>query len=371
MRVGLFGMITSLRSIACLAALGCGAAPSSSSTVAPVTTTHVVVTPLGNDVYAAVRTEPLGLAVNSNSVFIVNDDHVVVVDAQFTRAATLETLAALRRITRKPVRFVINTHWHDDHVAGNQVYQDSFPGVRFIAHTNTRTDLISKGRDNRAGQVKFAPPIADRLERLLGMGLGSDSTPATDMERTSLTSAITIVRQYLAENAAYREVLPDSLFDRTLTLDAGGRIIELHWFGRANTRGDAVTYLPREGIVSTGDLVVAPMPFGFGSYPSEWISVLDSVAALHPRVVVPGHGPVMRDLSYVKQVQRMLVAVRDSVRVAAANGLSADSTVKVVRLTQLRSQLAGTEKWMNWAFGYFFRQPVVSRAYEEAKGTLQ
>jgi glyoxylase-like metal-dependent hydrolase (beta-lactamase superfamily II) len=191
------------------------------------------------------------------------------------------------------------------------------------------------------------------------------------MERTSLTSAITIVRQYLAENAAYREVLPDSVFDRTLTLDAGGRIIELHWFGRANTRGDAVTYLPREGIVSTGDLVVAPMPFGFGSYPSEWISVLDSVAALHPRVVVPGHGPVMRDLSYVKQVQSMLVAVRDSVRVAAANGLRADSTVKVVRLTQLRSRLAGTEKWMNWAFGYFFRQPVVSRAYEEAKGTLQ
>jgi glyoxylase-like metal-dependent hydrolase (beta-lactamase superfamily II) len=72
-------------------------------------------------------------------VFIVNDDHVVVVDAQFTRAATLETLAALRRITRKPVRFVINTHWHDDHVAGNQVYQDSFS--RRSIHRALRTHV--------------------------------------------------------------------------------------------------------------------------------------------------------------------------------------------------------------------------------------
>ncbi len=349
---------------------GCGAAQTPSAGLAPIAVGNVVVTSLGNDVYAAIRTEPLGLAVNANSLFIVNDDHVVVVDAQFTRAATQENLAALRRITHKPVRYLINTHWHDDHVAGNQVYRDSFPGVRFIAHTNTRADLILKGRDNRAGQVKFAPAVADQLERFLGMGLGSDSTPSTAMERASLTSAVKIVRQYLAENPGYREVLPDSLLDRVLVLTDGGRRIEIHWFGRANTRGDVVTYLPREGVVSTGDLVVAPMPFGFGSYPSEWIAALDSVEALRPRVVIPGHGPVMRDLAYIRQVKRMLSTARDSVRVAAALGLSADSTVKVVRLAALQRELAGDEKWMNWAFGYFFRRPVVGRAYEEIKGVL-
>jgi cyclase len=352
-------------------AFGCGTSAPPTPTAAPITVGSVVVTPLGNDIYAAIRTEPLGLAVNSNSLFIVNDDHVVVVDAQFTRAATLENLAALRRITRKPVRYVINTHWHDDHVAGNQVYQDSFPGVRFIAHANTRADLISKGRDNRAGQIKFAPPVADQIERLLGMGLGSDSTPTTPMERASLTSAVKIVRQYLVENAGYREVLPDSLVDRRMVLNGGGRTIEIHWFGRANTRGDVVTYLPREGIVSTGDLVVAPMPFGFGSYPSEWIAVLDSVEARRPRVIIPGHGPIMRDLAYVQQVKRMLTMARDSVRVAAAAGLSVDSTTKIVRLARLQAQLAGDEKWMKWAFGYFFRRPVIGRAYEEAKGTIQ
>ena len=165
---------------------------------------HVAVTPLGAGVYAAIRTEPLGLAVNANSLFIVNDDHVVVVDAQFTRVATQENIAALRRVTNKPVRYVINTHWHDDHVAGNQVYRDTFPNVRFIAHANTRVDLVERGRPNRAGQVQGAPPVLERFERLLGMGLGGDSTPATAMERASISSAVRIMRQYVVENVTQR-----------------------------------------------------------------------------------------------------------------------------------------------------------------------
>jgi glyoxylase-like metal-dependent hydrolase (beta-lactamase superfamily II) len=162
-------------------------------------------------------------------------------------------------------------------------------------------------------------------------------------------------------------VLPDSLFDRRLTLNAGGRIIDIRWFGRGNTRGDAVTVLPKEGIVSTGDLIVAPIPFGFGSYPAEWIAVLDSIKALRPRVLVPGHGPVMRDLAYLETVQRMLVTARDQARVAAASGLSEDSTLATVRLEALRDQIAGSEKQMRIMFASFFRRPVVSRAYEEAK----
>ena len=337
-----------------------------------VTAGNVVVTPLGSNVYAAIRSEPLGLAVNANSLFIVTDDHVVVVDAQFTRQATLENLAALRRITSRPVRYVINTHWHDDHVAGNQVYRDTFPDVRFIAHRDTRTDLIERGRPNRKGQVEFAPAALDRFERLLGMGLGADSTASTDAERASLSSAVRIMRQYVVENAAYREVLPDSVFDRRLTLASGGRTIDVRWFGRANTRGDAVIHLPNEGIVATGDLLVAPIPFAFGSYPTEWIAVLDSVEALRPRIIVPGHGPVMRDLDYLDRVQHMLTVARDETRAAVANGVSADSALAVVRLDSLRTEVAGDEKQMRVMFASFFRRPIVSRAYEEAKaGTLK
>jgi cyclase len=355
--------------ILALAADGCArpGAQGAPAADAPGPTANVVVTPLGSGVYAAIRTEPLGLAVNANSLFIVNDDHVVVVDAQFTRVATQENIAALRRITNRPVRYVINSHWHDDHVAGNQVYRDSFPGVRFIAHRNTGTDLIERGRPNRIGQVQGAPPALDRFDRLLGMGLGADSTPATAMEHASLSSASRIMRQYVAESAGYREVGPDSVFDRAFTLTSAGRTIELRWFGRGNTRGDAVTWLPKERVVSTGDLLVAPVPFGFGSYPSEWIAVLDSIKALAPAAIVPGHGPLMRDLTYLNTVQRMLVTAREQAAAAAAKGLSADSALAVVRLDALRDEIAGTEKQLRTMFGSFFRRPVVGRAYEEAK----
>lgn len=337
-----------------------------------VTVGNVVVTPLGSNVFAAIRSEPLGLAVNANSLFIVNDDHVVVVDAQFTRQATHENLAALRRVTNRPVRYVINTHWHDDHVAGTQVYRDTFPGVRVIAHTNTHADLIDKGRANRKQQIEFAPPALDRFEKLLAMGLGADSTPSTEAERASLSSAVRIMRQYVVENAGYREVLPDSTFDQRLTLRSGGRTIDVRWFGRGNTRGDAVIHLPDEGIVATGDLLVAPIPFGFGSYPTEWIAVLDSIKALEPKAIVPGHGPVMRDLTYLNTVRRMLVTAREQTLAAVATGMSADSAAATVRLDSLRAEVAGDEKQMRILFASFFRRPVIGRVYEEAKaGSLK
>src|SRR3954454_21766116 len=126
---------------------------------------------LGSGVFAAIRKDPLSLAVNSNSLIIVRDSNVVVVDAQFTRAATQETIAAIRTITDKPVGYVINTHWHDDHVAGDQVYQDSFPGVHIVMQENTAADFATLGVENRKQQVAGMPDALDRFEHLLSMGL--------------------------------------------------------------------------------------------------------------------------------------------------------------------------------------------------------
>ena len=357
----------SIALLAALVACASSAPPKSPSTAQPITVGNVMVTPIAPGVYAAIRKEPLSLAVNANSLFIVNDEDVVVVDAQFTRAATLENIAALRQITNKPVRVVINTHWHDDHLAGNQVYRDAYPGVRFITQRNTRDDLATKGRQNRADQVKFAPGAAARFQRLLDMGLGGDSTPVSPMERVALTSAVAIIRQYLAESNGFQEVLADTVVDRHLTLVRGKRTIELLWFGRGNTRGDLVTYLPADGVVSTGDLLVAPIPFAFGSYPTEWIAVLDSIEALSPKVIVPGHGPIMRDLAYLHGVRRMLSTATERARSEVARGASVEDALKNVTLADLRGEVAGDEKWMRVMFGTFFRVPIVSRAYEEAK----
>src|SRR4051812_26866635 len=126
---------------------------------------------LADKVYAIVRHDPPAFVNNANSLIVVGDSGVLVVDAQFTRLATSQTIGAVRRITSKPVRYVVNTHWHDDHVAGNQVYRDSFPGVRFIAQTHTREDLIALGAPNRQATWGAAAPFSGRFERLLAQGL--------------------------------------------------------------------------------------------------------------------------------------------------------------------------------------------------------
>jgi len=117
------------------------------------------VQPLGDSVYAIIRREPMGFAVNGNSLVIVCDSDVVVVDTDFTRDAANEVIAAIRRITPKPVRFVVNTHWPDDHVMGNQAYQDAFPGIQFIAHENTRDGILNDAVANRTQQSQAPRPV--------------------------------------------------------------------------------------------------------------------------------------------------------------------------------------------------------------------
>jgi glyoxylase-like metal-dependent hydrolase (beta-lactamase superfamily II) len=214
--------------------------------------------------------------------------------------------------------------------------------------------------------VQAGPGFADRIERLLAAGLGADSTPAVPRERAALTNAVAIARQYVAEAPDFRETLADTVFRDTLTLSLGGRAVRLRYFGPANTRGDAVVWVPDARVVATGDLVVAPVPFAFNAHVGGWIGALDSVRALGPRAIVPGHGPLMRDDAYVRQMRRMLRAVQSQVSAARATGVSLDSARRLVTLDADRRAIADDDKWLNTLFRSFFLGPAVKSAYDEA-----
>jgi glyoxylase-like metal-dependent hydrolase (beta-lactamase superfamily II) len=317
-------------------------------------------------VYGIVRHDPISYVNNSNSLIVVGDSGVLVVDAQFTRVATYQTIGAIRRLTAKPVRYVVNTHWHDDHVAGNQVYRDSFPGVRFIAHENTRADLVALGAANRRATWDAAGPFTARLERLLAQGLGVDSTPVVPLERATMENTIVVGREYLAEKTGFRETLPDLTFTRALSVDLGGRRVHIRYFGNANTRGDAAVIVPESRVIATGDLVVEPVPFAFNSYISGWIAALDSIDALTPAALLPGHGPVMHDLSYVRLMRRMLARIRAETRHAVASGADLAETRRRVTLNDDRAALTHGDKWLTALFDNFCLGPAVQRAFEEA-----
>lgn len=321
---------------------------------------------LADGVYAIVRHDPIAFVNNANSLVVVGDSGVLVVDAQFTRMATNQTIGAIRKITTKPVRYVVNTHWHDDHVAGNQVYRDSFPNVRFISQIHTREDLVALGAPNRRGTWDAVTPFTGRFERLLAQGLGGDSTPVVPLERSALQNVIDVGRQYLAERDGFRETLADTTFTTSMTLDLGHKRVDIRWFGEANTRGDAVVFVPASRVVATGDLLVSPVPFAFNAYIAGWIGALDSISARRPAVLLPGHGPVMHDETYLREVRRMLARVRDETRKAVADGLTLADTRKRVTLADERQRISHGDKWLNTIFDSFFLGPAVGRAFEEA-----
>src|SRR5262245_42432147 len=110
------------------------------------------------DVYALIRKEPPGLTLDANSVVIVNTDDVVIVDTGAGPSSAKAILAALRTITPKPVKYVINTHWHDDHIFGNQLFRDTFKDVQFIGHARAEKQLGGVGAANRKRRIEESGP---------------------------------------------------------------------------------------------------------------------------------------------------------------------------------------------------------------------
>jgi glyoxylase-like metal-dependent hydrolase (beta-lactamase superfamily II) len=230
-------------------------------------------------------------------------------------------------------------------------------------HENTAADIPALAFPNRKHQVEATPDLAGRFDRLLAMGLGIDSTPASPLERTALESAIRIARQYVKEDPGFRAVTPTDTVRRRMTLGQGRDRIDLIWFGPGNTRGDLIVHLPARGIVATGDLVVAPIPFAFSSNPTSWVNVMDSLVALNPRVIVPGHGPVMRDLRYVRSVREWLARINREAAAAKARGDSLGAALKTVTLDDVRLEVTKDEKWMNFLWRQFFVRPAVTAAF--------
>jgi cyclase len=127
-----------------LAVLACALAPAAAFAQAP----RYTVETLAAGVHAVIYDSQID--VEGNTLVVVNDEDVFVVDSNAGVTTAKATIDEIRKITPKPVRYVVNTHWHDDHVMGNQAYADAYPGVQFIAHPLTRQDIVGHAFANNA-----------------------------------------------------------------------------------------------------------------------------------------------------------------------------------------------------------------------------
>jgi len=326
---------------------------------------------IADGVYGAIFTEPRMDPVESNSLIVIGDDSVLVLDANRTPATARAVIAEIRKLTDKPVRYVVNSHWHDDHIFGNQSYKEAFPQVEFVAHRNTREDMEKLAFPHIQGGVnRFTKALAD-AESQLSTGAKPNGEKLTDGERAQLGVELKVYKDVLPELKTIRLVLPTVTFDQRLTLHMGGREIQILYFGRGNTRGDVAVYLPRERVLAAGDLLVHPVPFAYGSFLGEWIQSMKKLRELDAAVIVPGHGPVMRDKEYVDTVVALLESVVSQVGDAVKRGLSLEETRKAVNLESFRRRLAGDDPVRLETFDDSIMRVGIERAYKEAKGELK
>ncbi|MBK7598840.1 MAG: MBL fold metallo-hydrolase [Acidobacteria bacterium] len=308
--------------------------------------------------------------VDANDVLIINDNDVVVVDTNGAPAITREVLAELKKLTNKPVRYVINTHWHDDHIRGNDVYREAFPGVEFIAHAAMRDYMPGQGEINRRNFLEGAPRFLEDLKRAVANGkslTGSDITPE---ERASHQSDIRLVELVLSEGSKAPAILPTISITERLTLHRGKRIIDIRYLGSGHTAGDLVIHLPNEGILITGDLVVWPVPL-VGNPQSrigDWASTIEKLLALRPTIIVPGHGPVMRDDSYLILLAELFTSVKKQAAAAAARGETLEEARKSINLEEFRKRFSGDSKIRKLLFQAYVAGPAVEAAYREVTG---
>src|SRR5712691_2204504 len=241
---------------------------------------------LGSGVYALIASRPPV----DNSGFVVGERGVLVIDAHINGAMARQIQAAVRRVTQKPILYLVNTNYHGDHTFGNY----AFPADTLVVAQRRTAERM---RD------------FEREKAFLLQTVNNDPTVYADAELR----------------------LPDIVFSDYLRLDLGGRVVELYHFGPGNTPGDTVVYVPGARVAWTGNLVVGEgsIPFLIEGGAQAYLGTIAQFAqALEVETIVPGHGTMTSGRIFDRYLGYLSNLIR-SVREATRAGRSLDQTLQM------------------------------------------
>ncbi|HSC76925.1 MAG TPA: MBL fold metallo-hydrolase [Candidatus Acidoferrales bacterium] len=329
------------------------------------------IVPVADGVYAAIGKGTAPMAIGCNAAIIINDNEVLVVDTHYTPSAAHALLAEIKKLTDKPVRYVVETHWHNDHVQGSQAYVNVYPGgVEFISSHATREDIEKKAIPSVKQDLESLPQRIEQAEQQLAAGKGQDGQPLTDEQKTQRRAQINRQKAYLEELKQMQISLPTLTFERSLVLHRGPHPIHVLFFFKGHTRGDVVVYLPDQKVVAAGDLVTQGLPFPRDSYPGEWAKTMKAIAELNFDQLIPGHGPVQKGKDHVNLLAQIFESVAQQVKAAVDKKLSLEDAKKAVNVESFRQAITGGNAQQNAGFDARIAT-LIERAYAEAKGELK
>jgi glyoxylase-like metal-dependent hydrolase (beta-lactamase superfamily II) len=262
-----------------------------------------------------------------NTGIIIGDDAVLVADTQATPAMAQDVIRRIREVSDKPIKYVVLTHYHAVRVLGASAYG----AEQIIASEDTYDLIVERGEQDKASEIGRFPRLFQNV----------DSVPP-GMTWPSIT------------------------FRNKMTLWLGKLEVQLLQIGRGHTKGDTIVWLPGERACLSGDLVeFSATPYAGDAYFSDWPQTLRNLAALQPKVLVPGRGAALTDETTVAQglneTADFVAALYASVQAGVARG---DTLNKVYQDTYAVLK----PKYGHWVIFDHCLPFDVTRAYDEASG---
>src|SRR5690349_6942047 len=278
--------------------------------------------PMADGVYAAIS-KP-AYKVNCNAAIILLDDGVLVVDTHSKPSAARALIEQIKKLTPKPVKFVVNTHFHWDHYQGNQAYPSSWPaGIEIISSEATRNNIQRIGIPRVKHEITTMPAEIEQFKADLAKA-------NTAEQKETIGKNLREAEDYFAELKTMQVTLPTMTFDRSLILHRATRTVEILWLGLAHTDGDVWVFLPKEKILVCGDALHGWTPFMGDSYPYEWIKTLDAAEKLDFDYAIGGHGGVMKGKQKFELWKQYFEDLMDQTASAYSSGASLEDAKKKV-----------------------------------------
>jgi glyoxylase-like metal-dependent hydrolase (beta-lactamase superfamily II) len=271
------------------------------------------------------------MVTGSNNVAIIGSRDVLVVDTGTSPAAARAFVEDLKLVTTKPVRYVVNTHFHYDHTDGNQVYAGK---ADIIAHDYVKQAIQTMDVLHREPyQTSQLVNVPRRIEDL-NKQIASAKDAST---RQTLQQQLKVTQEGFAQLKEIKPTPPTVTYSTRKVLDLGGREVQLLFLGRGHTNGDTVVFLPKEKIVATGDLMESQIAYMGDAQFAEWVTTLDALKRLDFDTDLPGHGMPFSGKELITAFQGYL---RDLMKQGAElrrQGIAADAAAQRMDLTAYKS----------------------------------
>jgi glyoxylase-like metal-dependent hydrolase (beta-lactamase superfamily II) len=260
-----------------------------------------------------------------NTGVVIGDDAVMVIDTQATPVMAADVIRRIRKVTDKPIKWVVLSHYHAVRVLGAAAYQPE----HIVASDDTLSLIRERGEQDKASEIGRFPRLFRNVE--------------------SVPPGLT---------------WPTITFSGKMTLWLGKLEVQLLQLGRGHTKGDSVVWLPGERTLFSGDLVeFDATPYCGDAYYGDWPTTLDNLAALKPLALVPGRGAALKGEAQVSQglagTRAFLTDLYASVKAGAAKGQDLKTVYRA-------TYDALKPKYGQWVIFDHCLPFDVSRAYDEA-----